>query len=338
MSHNDQKTFCAICVDMGTTNTRVWLVKGDEVMARRQTEAGVRDTAREGSSNKIRAALRELIADIQRENGGKFSPACVVAAGMITSPLGLAEVPHLIAPVGATELSSEIKQFYFPDICELPFLFVPGIRTGGTKTDFETVNQTDVMRGEETLCIGLLASGRVQPPATILNLGSHWKAISIDAEGRIAASLTSLSGEMIHATQTTTILASAVPTGKPEEFDPDWCKAGMNEQRRSGLARALFCVRLFELGGHGTPEQRMSYLIGAYIASDLDALLERGLIESGNRVLLTGGGATVIGWQQGLKLASITAEILSADDIEKGLITGLKTLAGNHQTTSPSFD
>lgn len=329
MNQGVQKSFCAICVDMGTTNTRVWLVRGDEVLARRQAEAGVRDTAREASTKRIRAALRELIADIRRETGDEISPTCVSAAGMITSPLGLAEVPHLIAPAGLKELSAGVKQFFFPDICELPFLFVPGIRSGAATTDFETINQTDVMRGEETLCVGLIESGRVQPPATILNLGSHWKAIRIDAEKRIAASLTSLSGEMIHATQTTTILASAVPAGKALEFDADWCEAGMNEQRRSGLARALFCVRLFELGKRGTPEQRMSFLIGAYIASDLDALLDGGLIASGNRVLLTGSGAAAIGWQQGLKLASIKAEILSADDIEKGLIRGLKTLTGN---------
>ncbi len=333
MNQSEQKSFCAICVDMGTTNTRVWLVRGDEVLARRQTEAGVRDTAREGSSNKIRSALRELIADIRLETSEEVFPTCVAAAGMITSPLGLAEVPHLIAPAGLKELSAGVKQLFFPEICELPFLFVPGIRSGAAATNFETINQKDVMRGEETLCVGLIESGRVQPPATILNLGSHWKAIRIDAEKRIAASLTSLSGELIHVTQTNTILASAVPAGKALEFDADWCEAGMNEQRRSGLARALFCVRLFELGKRGTPEQRMSFLIGAYIASDLDALLNRGLIASGNPVLLTGSGAAAIGWQQGLKLASIKAEILSADDIEKGLIRGLKTLTGNRQST-----
>ena len=30
----------------------------------------------------------------------------VLAAGMITSPLGLAEVPHVAAPAGITELAS----------------------------------------------------------------------------------------------------------------------------------------------------------------------------------------------------------------------------------------
>lgn len=315
---------------MGTTNTRVWLVQGDEVLARRQAEAGVRDTAREGSSNRIRSALRELIADIRREAGDKISPTCVAAAGMITSPLGLAEVAHLIAPAGAKELSAGVKRFSFPDICELPFLFVPGIRSGAMETEVETINQTDVMRGEETLCVGLIESGRVQPPATILNLGSHWKAIRIDAEGRIVASVTSLSGELIHVTQTNTILASAVPAGKPESFDADWCKAGMNEQRRSGLARALFCVRLFELGKRGTSEQRMSFLIGAYIASDLDSMLATETITMNQPVLITGSGAIASAWQQALKLSRIPAENASSADVETGLLKGLKALTAQY--------
>ena len=40
---------CVVCVDMGTTNTRVWLVHGHEVVARAQSNVGVRDTARDGT-------------------------------------------------------------------------------------------------------------------------------------------------------------------------------------------------------------------------------------------------------------------------------------------------
>ena len=54
--------------------------------------------------------------------------------------------------------------------------------------------------------MGLVANGLAPLPGVVLNLGSHWKAISLDENGRIVSSVTSLSGEMIHAVQTTTIL------------------------------------------------------------------------------------------------------------------------------------
>jgi 2-dehydro-3-deoxygalactonokinase len=323
MKRRDDGSFGAICVDMGTTNTRVWLVRDCQVVARLQARAGARDTARDGQPARIRRELRRLIAKLRRAGRSAAEPVCVAAAGMIGSPLGLAEVPHLTAPAGIEELAAGARLFSFPDICELPFLFVPGVRSGAVGPEIETLWQSDVMRGEETMCAGLVALGRLHLPATVLNLGSHWKAIRIDASGRVAASTTSLSGEMIHAAQTATILASAVPPGKPEEVDPEWCEAGMREERRAGLARALFCVRLLELGGHATPPQRLSFLIGAFIAVDLDALLARGMITAREPVFITGGGAVAAGWQYALLRASVPSDILSVAETEAGLLAGL---------------
>lgn len=325
MSEPHDEQFRAICVDMGTTNTRVWLQRGDETLARLQAGVGVRDTARDGSHARIRAALAELIAELRR--GEVAAPACVIAAGMITSPLGLAEVPHLRAPAGLRELAGAVKQFSLPDICDLPILLVPGVRCGASDISIENIWQSDVMRGEETLCAGLVARGRVTPPATVLNLGSHWKAMALDAEGRVAQSITSLSGELIHATQTNTILAGSVPAERPETIDLTWCEAGMREQRRSGLARALFCVRLLELAGQGTPAERMAFLVGVFIAADRAALMERGVFDASQPVFITGGGAVANSWQHALRRQGVTATILSAPEVETATLTALMMIA-----------
>src|SRR5262245_29148105 len=109
MMSGDVKEICLICVDAGTTNTRAWLTIGDQIVARAQAGVGVRDTARDGSSSRLRTALRELINQVRdeaRSRGCAQSPECVIAAGMITSPLGLAEVPHVEAPAGLTDLAA----------------------------------------------------------------------------------------------------------------------------------------------------------------------------------------------------------------------------------------
>ncbi|MFN8004844.1 MAG: 2-dehydro-3-deoxygalactonokinase [Acidobacteriota bacterium] len=325
MSIQDEQRFTALCVDMGTTNTRIWLVQGGQILAKRQAGVGVRDTARDGSALRIRQALRELIADLLQTE--QAAPQCLIAAGMITSPLGLAEVAHLSAPAGLSELADNVARFSFPDICALPVYLVPGIRSGNASASLADIGERDVMRGEETLCAGLVASGRITPPASILNLGSHWKWIELDAAGRVSGSITSLSGEMIHATQTTTILASAVPSERPETLADDWCAAGRREAQQSGLARALFCVRLLELAGQGTPEERMSYLLGAFIAADLIALQARGALTAGMSVYLTGGGAVAQGWQQALAAASVSAHQLAPDEIETALLKALQRIA-----------
>ncbi len=317
---------CAIYIDAGTTNTRIWFVRGEQIMARSGVMVGVRDTARDGSPARLRTALRDLIAEVST------SPDCnlsfVAAAGMITSSLGLAEVPHVTAPAGIDKLAANIRRFDFPDVTHLPVLLIPGVRTGAQSVNLNNVESSDLMRGEETMCVGLVAAGLAPNPCTVLNLGSHWKAIRIDAEGRIAGSVTSLTGEMIHTTQTQTILASAVPHTRPEFLDPDWVQAGMSEHRKSGLARALFCVRLLEQGGKSTPEERLAFLIGAFVASDLDALMERQAIV--DPVIITGGGAIAEAWREGLKKFSVKATVTSSDELERALLKGLQSITKRH--------
>ena len=340
-SHRDTRPHVsAIYVDMGTTNTRGWLMCGGQMVARFNRPAGVRDTARDGSPQKIHSALRELIETLQAEinKASKTAasnlaskltlsaPTCIVAAGMIGSPLGLAEVPHLPAPAGLAEIAAASKWFQFPEITELPILLVPGVRSGPAEAKLEKIHTTDVMRGEETLCIGLTAMGYVQTPAVVLNLGSHWKAIQLDAEGRIESSSTSLSGELIHAAQTQTILASALPEERASAIAGPWMKAGMKEQRRSGLARAVFSVRLLQLAKQGTPEERLSFLIGAFVASDMDALIARRVLAEEKQVAIVGTAALAEAWRSALTGMSVPATVLSTAETEDALLTGLRCI------------
>ncbi len=330
MKSEDDKDLCLVCVDAGTTNTRVWLTHNDRIVARAQAGVGVRDTARDGSSEKLRNALRELIAQVRAEaatEGFDQSPACVIAAGMITSPLGLIEVPHVAAPAGLSDLAVATQRHGFAEITDLPILLIPGVRSGQPQCDHETVGAADVMRGEETLCLGLNALGWLKPRSTLLNLGSHWKVIKLDADARIASSVTSMTGELIHTSQTQTILASSVPHARPSEIDQTWLEAGMDEQRRSGLARALFCVRLLEQGGASSPEQRLSFLIGAFLASDLDAMIARGLLNSASAVVITGGGAVAEAWRNALAAIAAPATTLSESEVERALLTGFRSVA-----------
>jgi 2-dehydro-3-deoxygalactonokinase len=314
---------CTVCIDTGTTNTRIWLVCGERIIARADAMVGVRDTARDGSPARLRSTLRDLIAEVLA-HPDSHNPGFVAAAGMITSSLGLIEVPHLTAPAGIKELAANVRRCDFPDITKLPVLLVPGVRTGAQPADPETVNSADLMRGEETMCVGLITSGLAKAPCTVINLGSHWKIIAIDADDRIAGSLTSLAGEMIHTTQTQTILASAVPQSRPESIDPDWVQAGMREQRTSGLARAMFCVRLLEQGRQSTPEERFAFLIGAFIASDLDPLIARGAVI--DPIIIAGGGAMAEAWRGALRSVSLNPTVLSAEEIERAMLAGLQSL------------
>jgi 2-dehydro-3-deoxygalactonokinase len=244
---------------------------------------------------------------------------------MIGSPLGLHELPHVPAPAGVKELAHSSRSFEFPEITDLPFLIVPGIRTGPLMY-LDSLSSADIMRGEETLCLGLVRLGLLELPGLVLNLGSHWKAIQISAEGQIESSVTTLSGELVQATKTQTILRSSVATEWPEELNLTWLQAGAREQRDSGLTRALFCVRLLELANEGTAEYRFAFLAGAYIAADMQAFKTQGLLAADIPVVIAGHKGLADAWRKLLVEISVSANVLTTDEVERAFLTGLKSV------------
>ena len=258
---------CLICVDAGTTNTRVWLTAGDRVIARARAGVGVRDTARDGSSERLRDALRELIDQVRgdaRDQGLGQSP------GMCHR----SRDDHFAARPGRSPARSDPRRIERIGRLDATIQFSRNHRSAHPAHSWSSFRPATMRPGdcrnhgrdarEETLLVGLHALGLIEPQSTLLNLGSHWKVIEFDARARIASSVTSMTGELIHTAQTQTILAGSVPQTRQDVRDQTWLEAGMREQRRSGLARALFCVRLLEQGSDGSAEQRLSFLIGVF--------------------------------------------------------------------------
>ena len=328
-SHGDDpsRTPTLVCVDAGTTNTRVWLVAGDRILARREATVGARDTARDGHPRALRGALRDLIATVRSRTPLRTpAPLRVAAAGMITSPQGLCEVPHVKAPAGVAELAAGARETVLADVTDVPILFVPGVRTGSLDGGEAGIGSVDVMRGEETLALGLLSLGRIGAGNALLHVGSHWKLIRLDGSGRVAGSVTSLAGEMMQSVGNQTILASGLPSTPLVQPDQRLLSQGMDEARRSGLARALFCVRLLELAGNASPEGRLSFLVGAFIGAALAGLQAGGALTAGMKVTIAGDEKVGGAWQIALERAGWAAQSLAPAEREAGFLAGLRAV------------
>lgn len=340
-----------ILLDVGSTNSRAWLLKDGEVVQRLTAPIGVRDSARTGSTNQVRETVRDLIASLRawpREtasaaNPEEMEPPLICAAGMITSALGLREVPHVAAPASVDDLARHAVWFEDAAIADQPILLVPGVRTPGRAAgseleapslagDWSADLRADVMRGEETLVCGLLAAGMLDAGAALLNVSSHWKLIAVDDERRIAGSRTSLGGEVVHAVQAGTLLSASLPSGPFERVEPSWLHAGADASRREGLLRAMFAVRLLDQGGQATADERFSWLMGACIAADLDPLLATRALTPGARVLVSGPAAVPSAWAALLAAAGCQARALDAADVERAFIEGLVCVARHRES------
>jgi 2-dehydro-3-deoxygalactonokinase len=281
-----------VALDGGTTRTRVRVLHGERIVADVPAAVGVRDVARAGSAAPLHDRLRAAIPRALEALPAGV-PVRVVASGMLTSEVGLAAVPHVVAPAGLDDLARGAAWRAFPEVTPHPILLVPGVRTPPADGP-DGWTAADVMRGEE--CEVLALAGDRPPPAgrgaLYLIPGSHTKLVAVDASGRIAASHTTLAGELIAALAGGTILAASLPAELPSEPDPEWVSRGAAHAVEAGLARAAFAVRLAALSHQGTPEQRAAWLVGAVVGSDVAHLVRHPLLASraDDRPLVVAGG------------------------------------------------
>jgi 2-dehydro-3-deoxygalactonokinase len=316
---------CILYIDGGTTRTRAWAAVADRVVAAAQVAAGARDAAR--GSPALAEGVRHLILEIEDQcrAAGQPPPARAVAAGMITSPQGLVEVPHVQAPAGAADLARAVVCRTLADVSRLEIVLVPGVRTGGPRASRETVGEGDVMRGEEVLALGLARQRRLSRGEVLLSLGSHWKTVHVDDRGRVAGSRSALSGELIESVRSHTILASALPPEWPATLPEDWVAAGFESGRRDGLPRALYAVRLLEQRVASEPEERLAFLVGATIAASTDTLVPPGAATP-DGVVLAGPSALTDAWGAVLRARGREPLVLFDEEASAAFRSGCKAV------------
>ena len=262
--------FCVI--DCGSSTTRVLIGEGGTILAKASLPVGVRSTAIRGDNAELKGAIAKCWR--QALAAAKVSPNkidAVVASGMITSNLGLVELPHLTAPVGLADLRRHLVKRLFPDVLPLPIHFVRGVKNCVQENAPDGFALADFMRGEETQALGLLHLPAAEAPFSYVSLGSHTKIIGVDREGRIVGSVTTLCGELFAALRERTAIGASLPQGAnigPEDLNLRLAERGFETVQNYGLTRALFVPRLLDILFDTTPSHRLSFVEGALTAAD----------------------------------------------------------------------
>ena len=87
-------------IDTGTTNTRIYIVKDTgEIVAKAYRKVGVRDTAISGSKKALVDGIVACFHDALANGGLREDDINLIfVSGMLTSELGLIDLPHICAP------------------------------------------------------------------------------------------------------------------------------------------------------------------------------------------------------------------------------------------------
>lgn len=264
-----------ITLDGGTTNTRVNLWKDDAIVAQAGREVGVRCTAVDGNNARLKEAVRDCIREVLTAAGAEEKDLkAILASGMISSNVGLVEVPHCVAPAGAEELAKAAKRVTMPEISKIPITIIPGVKNPVDPVDLSSFGGMDMMRGEEVETLALLEAYPKDRPYLLVLPGSHMKFVSADRSGRIVGCLTSISGELLSVITNNTIIADAVERGfvSDETYDADFVALGAKEAAAVGLGRACFSARILSQFPKTPPEKLANFILGAVLQGDLTAL------------------------------------------------------------------
>jgi 2-dehydro-3-deoxygalactonokinase len=268
-------------IDCGTTNSRIYIVDSRaHVLYRASIKVGVRDMAISGNNKALKDGLRRLFEHALQETNLQVSDIhCILSSGMISSEIGLLEVPHLWAPCSVDDLARNLQPYVDPSVfpASIPVYFIRGIKNAfDPKTIcLRDIDSLDFMRGEETQIVGLLEDSKINLPFCVVVLSSHTKFIPVDAQCTILGSVTTLSGQLYEAILKETIIGkSLLPEGMGDSdfFDAEIVESARNEIEKSGLLRGLLLVRFFDTLLHTSVHERHLLAESLLAAEDMRAL------------------------------------------------------------------
>jgi len=238
-----------IGINWGSTNFRAFLIAAD---------GQVRDAIEQprGIAGLDRAQMQALVAEI----AARWPDAArIYASGMIGSNIGWSDAGYADCPTTLPQLAARLHHVH---IGEVPVAIVPGLACRRAADD-----APDIMRGEETELLGLIASGAVPATGLVALPGTHSKWVRL-RDGAVVEFMTAMSGEIFDRLTAAGLLASVVdgPAEPGAAFE-----AGLRAGHASGLGlgTALFGARARVIRGELARRDGASYLRGLLIGAEL---------------------------------------------------------------------
>ena len=273
-----------IGIDWGTSSFRAYRFGPDGRVREKVTSAdGILTVPTDG----FPAVLRRRIGPWLDQGEDR-----VLLAGMVGSRQGWREAAYLPCPASLTDLAAAAIAVDFPGAqCRI----IPGLSWR------DAAGNAEVLRGEETQILGVLARRRLAR-ATIILPGSHGKWAWFDA-GQVRGFRTYLTGEAMAALGQHTILARMIAADAP--WDADAFAQGVARARQpGGLLHHLFGIRAAALLGDRAEASTGAFLSGLLIGHEIEAALP----EARGPLLLVADGVLAARYAEALALRGVAVE------------------------------
>ncbi len=259
--------------DWGTSTFRLRLidVNGTQVIAEERNDRGIADTyarwKQQGGNAAARqdfylAIIKEAINRLAAKVGYPLHAIPVVLSGMVSSTIGLMDIPYKELPLNLDGSDLSVKRL---DTREHDgrMIIISGART----TD-------DVMRGEETKVVGCASVLAAAAQERLLVLpGTHPKHVVV-RDNQALTVRTFMTGEFFDLLSTKSVLSTSVEGGGDfnDLENQSFFSEGVRASQASDLLHSVFKVRTNDVLNHIPKQQNFYYLSGLLIGAELAGL------------------------------------------------------------------
>ena len=291
--------------DQGTTNSRGYLLEDGKIIAtaKANPSLGSKDVSETGDYDMLPRGLYKLYKEILDSKGVKEDEIeDIYASGMITSPYGLYEVPHLLTPFGPKEMADAIYTHFEDKYFHKDIHLIRGAKTAEGHVTLKEIPNVNNIRGEEVESMGifdLLPEEWKSQKTIVLFPGSHTHALLLQ-DGRLIDMLSNFSGEVFHAITTSTILAGSTRLSEEEkDLPPDMeaVELGLDSLINFGFARATYTVhasKIFDACSNKVRRDMLSAIINGTVLQSLDLNIRNKWQDVKNLVIYGDATATAI--------------------------------------------
>ena len=308
-------------VDWGTSRLRLWLLDAaGKPLVERRTEEGLAVAGARG----FEAVLERNLAE-----AGAAAKLPVIICGMAGSRQGWVEAPYVKTPAALSDIVA--KAVSVPGTAR-DIRIIPGLAQ-------RSPDRAEVMRGEETLMIGIaaaLAKGR----RTVCMPGTHSKWVDCET-GRVMRFRTWMTGELFALLSRGSILRHSMAEGAAsfEPGNPAFAAAVRDalDPRRDAMS-LLFAIRADALLNGATPENAAARLSGLLIGTEVAAATAQHAKPSDSAgVTLIAHGALASLYAEAFKVAGLAFDRFDADiAVQAGLMQAARETGMLGRTTRAS--
>lgn len=295
-----------ISIDWGTSSFRMRLVSisNATVLAEISSNQGVsvlNNQWAKGDEDRSRLDFFKqfLVQQLLSWKGFDIKGSPILISGMASSSIGLYEVDYRALPFSIQNDVPHFHHFEASDELSLAVYLL-----GGIKSD------NNVMRGEETLLIGL-TNTELGFAEHIVMPGTHCKHVILENLD-ITDFTTAMTGELFELLSSKSILKGSLTAS---EFDQPSFLAGVNAAASGALLSNVFLARINHLFQRLTPLQNYHWLSGLLIGHELEAFSKI------SKVTLIAGSGLRLAYELALKQINPGIQIQLLEESRK-LIEG----------------